>query len=50
MLSEKERERLVDDIGEFYSNLIVTKGLTFRQSKQVLRESVNCFVGHVDLD
>ena len=50
MLSEKERERLFDDVGELYSNLIITKGLAFKQAKQVLRESVDCFVGHVSLD
>lgn len=50
MLSEKEREGLVDDVGELYSDLIITRGLTFKHAKQVLRESVNCFVEHVNLD
>lgn len=49
-LSEEERERLVDGVGEFYSELIITKGLTFKQAKEELRESVNCYVGYVDLD
>ena len=50
MLSEKEREGLDDDIGELYSDLIITRGLTFKQARKELKASVCCFVGHVWLD
>lgn len=50
MLSEKEREGLDDDVGELYSNLIIARGLTFKQAKEELKGSVSCFVGYVNLD
>lgn len=50
MLSEDERERLDDEVGEIYGYLILKEGLSFREAKRTLRESVNCFVGHICLD
>ena len=50
MLSEKEREGLNDDVGELYSDLIIRRGLTFKQARGELKASVNCFIGHISLD
>jgi len=50
MLSKDENEKLDDDVGELYSELIITKGLTFKQARKELKSSVLCFVGHVNLD
>ena len=50
VLSKREEVELDDDIGEIYAQLINEKGLSFQEAKRTLRESVNCFVGSVNLD
>ena len=49
-LTEDEQSDLTDQIGQLYGDLCVNKGLSFREAKRELRETVNSFIGHVNCE
>ena len=49
-LSENDQSDLTDKIGQLYGDLCMNKGLSFREAKRELRETVNSFIGHVNCD